>query len=136
MKIDVMRFVLLGIALLLSRCVTGLPRYQYQRTLPGADGTVYVQGLKIQPRGYLFSSTSAVIWNCKLRGEDLKCDRELNLNIDAQYSQNEITGFEVLSSKDNKYVYRIDAVDNTLFSTKPVAGLICVADSKGDLTCK
>lgn len=124
------------ISLLATYCATGKPRYQYQRTVPGADGTVYVQGIKVQPKLFLFNSTSPVIWNCKLRGEDLKCDRELLLNIDPQYSQNEVTNFEVLSSKDNKFVYRIDGLDNGIFSTRPVLGLICVSDSKGDLTCK
>lgn len=117
-------------------CATGKPRYQYQRTVPGADGTVYVQGIKIQPKMFIFNSATPVIWNCKLRGEDLKCDRELTLNIDPQYSQNEVTSFDVLSSKDNKFVYRIDGLDNGFFSTRPVLGLICVSDSKGDLTCK
>jgi len=131
-----MRIILSLSLAALTNCVTGKATYQYQRTLPGADGTVYVQGNKIESRAFIFNSTKPVIWNCKLRGEELKCDRELALNIDAQYMQNEITGFEVLSSKDNKYVYRIDAQENTLFSNKPAPGLICAADSKGDLVCK
>lgn len=127
---------LVAFSLVAANCATGKPRYQYQRTVPGADGTVYVQGIKVQPKMFIFNSTSPVIWNCKLRGEDLKCDRELMLNIDPQYSQNEVTSFEVLSSKDNKFVYRIDGLDNGFFATRPVLGLICVSDSKGDLTCK
>lgn len=124
------------VSVFMANCATGKPRYQYQRTVPGADGTVYVQGIKIQPKMFIFNSAAPVIWNCKLRGEDLKCDRELALNIDPQYTQNEVTSFEVLSAKDNKFVYRIDGLDNGFFSTRPVLGLICVGDSKGDLTCK
>jgi hypothetical protein len=90
MKIAGMRkffsVVFLALSLATLNCATGKPRYQYQRTVPGADGTVYVQAIKVQPR-ILFSSTTPVILNCKLRGEDLKCDRELNLNIDTQYWQ-------------------------------------------------
>ncbi len=48
----------------------------------------------------------------------------------------EITNFEVLSNKDNKIIYRVDAVENGVFSSRPVLGLICVADSKGDLVCR
>lgn len=128
--------LMLFAALVSMHCATGKPRYQYQRTVAGADGTVYVQGIKVQPKMFVFNSVSPVIWNCKLRGEDLKCDRELALNIDPQYSQNEVTNFDVMSSKDNKFVYRIDGVENTFFSTRPVVGLICVSDSKGDLTCR
>ncbi len=90
MRVGAMRkvygFAVLVLSLAALNCATGKPRYQYQRTVPGADGTVYVQAIKVQSR-ILFSSTTPVILNCKLRGEDLKCDRELNLNIDTQYWQ-------------------------------------------------
>jgi hypothetical protein len=48
----------------------------------------------------------------------------------------EITNFEVLSNKDNKIIYRVDAVENGIFSSRQVLGLVCVADSKGDLVCR
>lgn len=80
-------FALCGASLLAINCATGKPHYQYQRTVPGADGTVYVQGLKIQQKMFLYNSVKPVIWNCKLRGEDLRCDRELKLNIDSSYWQ-------------------------------------------------
>lgn len=48
----------------------------------------------------------------------------------------EITNFEVLSNKDGKIIYRVDALESGVFSSRPVLGLICVADSKGDLTCR
>ncbi|MBV6494752.1 MAG: hypothetical protein LDLANPLL_02789 [Turneriella sp.] len=61
--------------------------YQYQRTVPGSDGTVYVQALKIEPR-IIYNAKKPVILNCKLRGENLACDRELQINIDSTYWQN------------------------------------------------
>ncbi|MBN8219706.1 MAG: hypothetical protein J0L53_02225 [Spirochaetes bacterium] len=48
----------------------------------------------------------------------------------------EITNFEVLNNKDGKIIYRVDALESGVFSSRPVLGLICVADSKGDLTCR
>ena len=76
-----------GLLITTLNCATDRVRYQYQRTVPGADGTIYVQGLKVQQKMFLFNSMTPVIWNCKLRGEDLKCDRELQLNIDSKYWQ-------------------------------------------------
>lgn len=48
----------------------------------------------------------------------------------------EITNMEVVSSKDNKIIYRVDAVEDTFFSSRQVLALICVADNKGDLVCR
>jgi len=48
----------------------------------------------------------------------------------------EITNFDVLSNKDGKVVYRVDAVEDTAFSKRPLVGIICVPDSKGDLVCR
>ncbi|HRP70336.1 MAG TPA: hypothetical protein PLY93_12450 [Turneriella sp.] len=48
----------------------------------------------------------------------------------------EITNFDVLSNKDGKVVYRVDAVENTTFSSRPLLGIICASDSKGDLVCR
>ena len=48
----------------------------------------------------------------------------------------EVTSMEVLNSKEGKIIYRIDALESTMFSTRPVLGLICVPDSKGDLVCR
>lgn len=80
-----MRLLLLLVALVLAACASK-PTYRFQRTVPGPDGTVYVQAVKVQS-ALLFSSASNVILNCKLRGEDLRCDRELKITIDNQYWQ-------------------------------------------------
>ncbi|MBS0618613.1 MAG: hypothetical protein JSR44_10525 [Spirochaetes bacterium] len=48
----------------------------------------------------------------------------------------EITNFEVLNNKEGKVIYRIDALESSTFSTRPVLGLICVPDNKGDLVCR
>jgi len=48
----------------------------------------------------------------------------------------EITNLEVISNKDNKIIYRVDAVEDTFFSSRQVLALICVPDSKGDLVCR
>ncbi|HRP70337.1 MAG TPA: hypothetical protein PLY93_12455 [Turneriella sp.] len=89
MKSGVMNFMRISfvaaLALMAAHCATPA-HYQYQRTVPGADGTVYVQTLKIQPR-IIYNSTKPVILNCKLRGENLNCDRELQINIDSTYWQ-------------------------------------------------
>lgn len=76
-----------ALALTAIGCATDRAHYQYQRTVPGADGTVYVQAVKIQPKLFIFSSSSPVVLNCKLRGEDLRCDRELDISIDKRYWQ-------------------------------------------------
>lgn len=68
-------------------CVTDRAHYQYQRTVPGTDGTVYVQAIKIQPKMFFFTVSRPVILNCKLRGEDLRCDRELKVSMDTKYWQ-------------------------------------------------
>lgn len=89
MRLGTMRkaFVLCALfAALFSINCASKARYVYQRTVPGSDGTVYVQATRVQPR-FLFTSQTPVILNCKLRGEDLKCERELTLNIDSQYWQ-------------------------------------------------
>lgn len=48
----------------------------------------------------------------------------------------EITNLEVISNKENKIIYRVDAVEDTFFSSRQVLALICVPDSKGDLVCR
>jgi len=82
-----MRLVYLGLILAAAGCATDRAHYQFQRTVPGADGTVYVQAIKVQPKMFIFSSSTPVILNCKLRGEDLRCDRELKISIDKKYWQ-------------------------------------------------
>ncbi|MCX7632215.1 MAG: hypothetical protein N2Z22_02645 [Turneriella sp.] len=70
---------------LLLGCISK-PSYRFQRTVPGPDGTVYVQAVKVQ-HAILFTSQSNVILKRKLRGEALRCDRELKIPIDNQYWQ-------------------------------------------------
>lgn len=48
----------------------------------------------------------------------------------------QITNLEVLADKEGRVVYRVDAVEDTFFSTRQVQGLICVPDSSGDLLCR
>lgn len=48
----------------------------------------------------------------------------------------QVTNLEVINSKDGQIIYRVDAVEDTFFSTRQVQGLLCVPDSSGDLLCR
>lgn len=62
----------------------------------------------------------------------------LGLSLLAIYSCSsvQVTNLEVINSKDGQTVYRVDAVEDTFFSTRQVQGLLCVPDSAGDLLCR
>lgn len=71
---------LIPLLLFLASCKS----YEYQRTLPGNDGLVYVQGL--EKRDFiLVKFQRPVIWKCQLRGEELNCGQELKVTIDNDY---------------------------------------------------
>ncbi len=48
----------------------------------------------------------------------------------------QITNFEMLTNKDGRVVYRIDGMEDTFFSERPMPAIICVPDSQGDLQCR
>lgn len=48
----------------------------------------------------------------------------------------QVTNLEVINNKDGQMIYRLDAVEDTFFSTRQVQGLLCVPDSSGDLLCR
>ncbi len=68
-------------------CASGRPRYQLQRAVPGSDGVVYVQAIKSTRALGVLNRSKPVILNCRLRGAELRCDKELKITYDSQYWQ-------------------------------------------------